>query len=329
MRHAVVMVLLTIFLTACGGNQSALNAQGISSTALKDLITVIVSVCGLIWLMVVGCLAWALLRRRSEPAEGQVVDHGLGKAVKLSVAGTTVIIIAFTAASFATTRRLDSASDADIKIVARAQQWWWQFTYQDKNGIWLFQTANELHIPVGQDVRVELEALDVIHSFWIPSLAGKLDMIPGRKNVLTFRADRAGIYRGQCAEFCGLQHSHMAFVVVAENAEEYKKWTIGQIAPASHPPGAEAKAGEAVFMSKPCAACHTIRGTNASGTSGPDLTHVGSRQTLAAGLLDVTRGTLAAWVADPQTIKPGNNMPLVPLTSDELRQVSAYLEGLK
>jgi cytochrome c oxidase subunit 2 len=163
----------------------------------------------------------------------------------------------------------------------------------------------------------------------VPSLAGKQDLIPGRSNELTIRAERPGVYRGQCAEFCGLQHSHMAVLVIAENSEDYDRWVDAQRQQAIASTDQEIEAGKAVFMSKPCAACHTVRGTGASGTTGPDLTHVGSRQTIGAGLLDTTRGSLAAWIADPQTLKPGNNMPMVALSSDELRQVSAYLASLK
>jgi cytochrome c oxidase subunit 2 len=148
-------------------------------------------------------------------------------------------------------------------------------------------------------------------------------------NELTIRADRPGIYRGQCAEFCGLQHSHMAMLVIAESAADYEGWISAQRQQAAASSNQEAEAGKAVFMSKPCASCHTVRGTDASGSTGPDLTHVGSRQTIAAGLFDTTRGSLAAWIADPQTLKPGNNMPMVTLSSDELRQISAYMASLK
>jgi len=169
----------------------------------------------------------------------------------------------------------------------------------------------------------------VIHSFWVPSLAGKLDLIPGRQNVLTFTASRPGLYRGQCAEFCGLQHAHMAVLVFAENEASFEAWRRAQIAPAAEPTDAETQAGRQVFVDKACSTCHTVRGTRAQGTLGPDLTHVASRATIAAGLLPTTRGSLGAWIADPQTLKPGNNMPMVSLTPDELTAVSAYMASLK
>jgi cytochrome c oxidase subunit 2 len=242
---------------------------------------------------------------------------------------TVVIISGLTIASFATTHALSEAKPGDLTIKVDGQQWWWQITYINSDPSRSFNTANEIHIPVGRNVRFQLEAGDVIHSFWVPSLAGKQDLIPGRSNELTIRADRPGVYRGQCAEFCGLQHSHMAVFVIAESPDDYAHWVDAQRQQAADSSDQEVQAGKAVFMSKPCAACHTIRGTTALGTTGPDLTHVGSRQTIAAGLFDTTRGSLAAWIADPQTLKPGNNMPMVPLSSDELRQVSAYLASLK
>jgi cytochrome c oxidase subunit 2 len=322
-------VSLLVLLTGCSGNQSALNTHGHSADALKDLIILVTAVCTAVFLMVVGFLLWALARKREVPRSDNDAERRMTLSVRIAIAFTALTVAGLTIASFYTTSDLNSGNDATVVVRVKAQQWWWQFNYRGVNQEPAFQTANELHIPVNQDVRLELESLDVIHSLWIPSLAGKLDMIPGRKNIITMRASRPGIYRGQCAEFCGLQHSHMAFVVVAEEEPAYQQWFAVQAAPAQEPTVAEAVVGKAVFMNKPCAACHTIRGTPATGTSGPDLTHVASRHTIGAGLLETTRGSLAAWIADPQTLKPGNNMPLVPLTSDELRQISAYMEELK
>lgn len=326
---AALVIILIVLLAGCGGNQSALEAHGPSAVALKDLIVLFTLLCSAIWLLVTGFLLWVLARRRAEPRQDQAAEQRMTVAVRASVAATVLVVAGLTMASFHATRSLNSGADDAVLVSVKGQQWWWQFTYKDANQVSLFQAANELHIPVGKDVRLELESIDVIHSLWIPSLAGKLDLIPGRKNDLTLRADRPGTYRGQCAEFCGLQHGHMAFLVIAQDEGDYRQWAAAQAAPATEPSDAEGAAGKAVFLSKPCAACHTIRGTPATGSSGPDLTHVGGRQTIGAGLLETTRGSLAAWIADPQTLKPGNNMPLVPLTSEELRQLSAYMEGLR
>lgn len=328
MIKALIIAVLVVSVAGCSGNQSALDVHGQSAVALKQLIVIMVIACAIIWLLVSGFLVWAVARRR-EVRDDEVTKRKMTVGVQSAAIATVIIVAGLTMISFYTTRLLNSAADDAVVVTVKGQQWWWQFVYKQDQNQALFQTANELHIPVGRDVRLELESIDVIHSFWVPSLAGKLDLIPGRKNILTMRADRPGIYRGQCAEFCGLQHSHMALMVIAEEKADYERWRMSQAAPAREPTSDEALAGKDVFTARQCAACHTIRGTPAVGTSGPDLTHVGARQMIGAGLLETTRGSLAAWIADPQTLKPGNNMPLVPLTSDELRQVSAYLEGLK
>ncbi|WP_168879007.1 cytochrome c oxidase subunit II [Rhizobium sp. P28RR-XV] len=328
---AAVSLLLSVILTAgCNGAQSVLNAEGASAIQLKHLIIGIVVICCAVWTLVVIVLVLALLRART-PRErpSSQSERRMGRLVTAAVAASLLIIAGLTIASFYAGRGLGVAQNPGLTIKVRGQQWWWQFLYDDADPSKAFQTANEMHIPVGVDIRIELESSDVIHSFWVPSLAGKRDLIPGRKNTMTIRADRPGVYRGQCAEFCGLQHSHMALFVIAEDMADYQRWAASQRSDGISPTDPESTAGKALFMRKPCIACHTIRGTEASGTTGPDLTHIGGRQTIAAGLLDNTRGSLAAWIADPQTLKPGNNMPLVPLSSGELRQLSAYMESLK
>lgn len=250
-------------------------------------------------------------------------------AVVTATALTVIVISGFTVASFFTTRSLNAAGKDDLVIKVRGSQWWWNVEYLDPQPDKRFATANEIHIPVGRNVRFQLEGDDVIHSFWVPSLAGKQDLIPGRPNELTIRADHTGVYRGQCAEFCGMQHAHMAFLVISDTQTQFDKWADAQRKPAQSISEDEIAAGREAFLAKPCAACHTIRGTSAAGTTGPDLTHIGSRSYIAAGLFETTRGSLAAWIADPQTLKPGNNMPNVPLTADELRSISAYLASLK
>lgn len=317
-----------LFLSGCAGRQSALDAGGPSALALENLIFLFVAVCGIVFVLVMGVMAWALLRARNQTPGRPQTERSMGRVVAGAIGATFIVITFLTAASFYATPSLDRGKADPPTIVVRGQQWWWQFNYLDPDPAKTFQTANELHIPVGTDIRLRLEASDVIHSFWVPNLTGKQDLVPGRENALTLHASKPGVYRGQCAEFCGLQHSHMALLVVAEEPEDYARWLAAQRAAAA-PVDGEAAAGKLVFMSKPCAACHTIRGTEASGTTGPDLTHIGSRSTIGAGLLENTRGSIAAWIADPQTLKPGNNMPLVPVTSEELRQLSAYMRELQ
>ncbi|MBB3354120.1 cytochrome c oxidase subunit II [Rhizobium sp. L9] len=320
----------TLFLSGCAaGTQSALNADGPAASELRSLILLFVAVCGVVFVLVMSGVVWALVRRKNQiPGEPQA-ERSMARVVAGAIVMTVLVVSFLTITSFYATNGVDRGRDNSPTIAVRGQQWWWQFTYLDADPARTFQTANELHIPVGTDVRLRLDSTDVIHSFWVPNLTGKQDLVPGRDNRLTLHASKAGIYRGQCAEFCGLQHSHMALLVIAEEPEDYARWLELQRKTAAAPADGDAATGKLVFMSKPCAACHTIRGTEASGTSGPDLTHVGSRSMIAAGLLENTRGSVAAWIADPQTLKPGNNMPLVPLTGEELRQVSAYMSGLR
>jgi cytochrome c oxidase subunit II len=322
----------SLMLAGCTGWQSTLDAQGASAIDIKHHIVLIVAVCSAVWALVMVVLIGALGRSRgyARPVDPDpVVERRLTRAVVAAMTATIVIITAFTMAAFFTTRALSVAGQDDLTIKVRGQQWWWDVEYFGAASDRRFTTANEIHVPVGVNVRFLLESVDVIHSFWVPSLAGKQDLIPGRRNEITVRAERPGVYRGQCAEFCGLQHAHMALLIVAEERAAFDQWLRSQQVSASQPSSPEAAAGEQVFLSRPCAACHTIRGTSAAGTTGPDLTHVGGRMYVAAGLLETTRGSLAAWIADPQTLKPGNNMPMVPLSADELRAISAYLAGLK
>lgn len=323
-------VMLALPLAGCDGWQSALDAHGASAIELKQLIIVIVAVCSVVWMLVMVALIGALWRNRPalRPPASPSAERRMTIVTIAAVVATTIIICGFTVMSFIATRALAVAGNDDLTIRIRGLQWWWSIEYLGTSAE-RFETANEIHIPVGRNVRLKLEGVDVIHSFWVPSLAGKQDLVPGRNNELTIRAERVGIYRGQCAEYCGMQHAHMALLVVADSQDDFDKWAGAQRQAASPPAEEELAAGRQTFLAKPCAACHTIRGTDASGKTGPDLTHVGSRRTIAAGLFETTRGSLAAWIADPQTIKPGNNMPAVPLTPDELRSVSAYMASLK
>jgi cytochrome c oxidase subunit II len=330
--RVVISLLPALACTGCAGWQSVLDPHGSPALGLNLLIKFIMVVCAFVWVLVVAVLLVALTRRAPR-AEPLMLDRRTQERMRIvvmgSVAATVVVISVFTLASYATTRTLSVASGDELLIRVRAFQWWWDVTYPGARPDEGIRTANEIHIPINRTVRIQLEAADVIHSFWVPSLAGKQDLIPGRNNDIRFSAARAGTYRGQCAEFCGLQHARMAMIVVAHEADAFETWRQSQLKSATDPPGAEEQAGRQLFVSKACGACHTVRGTAAAGTTGPDLTHVGSRRTVAAGVFETTRGSLAAWIADPQTIKPGNNMPMVPLSADELHAVSAYMASLK
>lgn len=225
-------------------------------------------------------------------------------------------------------------SDPAITLDVTAHQWWWEVKYEHYGQKQrTFVTANEIHIPVGKPVRVRLIGADVIHSFWVPELAGKTDVIPGQTNIAWLQANTAGTYRGQCTEFCGLQHAHMAFHVVAQPAAQFHQWWTHQLADAKQPVSPSAQHGEKVFLHH-CAICHTVRGAGgpdilAMGRLGPDLTHIMSRHWLGAGTVPNTTGYLAAWIENAQSIKPGVDMPTMDLTNRQLLDVVAYLETLQ
>lgn len=222
----------------------------------------------------------------------------------------------------------DDPQPGEMRVRVTGEMWWWRVAYIDDQGREVFQDANEVHIPVGRPVVFELDAADVIHSFWVPRLGGKKDMIPGRRNYLRLQADRPGSYGGQCAEYCGGPHALMGLVVVAHTPAEFDDWRARQAAPA--PTAAMTTRGSEVFRASGCGACHTVRGTDFNGLAGPDLSHVGSRRTLGAGILPNNQGTLGGWISDSQALKPGNRMPAYPvLTGEDLRAVSAWLDSLE
>jgi cytochrome c oxidase subunit 2 len=234
--------------------------------------------------------------------------------------GSAGLLVVLLGADIWTDRALSRlpASDA-LHIEMTAQQWWWEARYLDAQGRTEFAVSSELHVPVGRPVIVTLKSTDVIHTFWVPSLHGKKDMLPGRTTQLLLRADKPGTYRGECAEFCGLQHALMAFSVSADLPEAYARWRTAQQATAAQPSEPEAMQGRQLFLSSNCAQCHTVRGTAAMGTLGPDLTHVASRSLLAAGTVPNEPAKLAAWIVDPQSLKAGSTMPSNRLPPNDVR----------
>jgi len=217
----------------------------------------------------------------------------------------------------------------EMRVRVTGEMWWWRVAYLGRDGQTLMLDANELHIPVGQPVVLELETSDVIHSFWVPRLSGKLDMIPGRTNIMRIQADEPGIFGGQCAEYCGGPHALMGFVVVAHAPQDFARLMATRRRPRPAPVG-EAAAGARLFETAGCAACHRVAGTSANGMAGPDLSFVGSRRSLGAGILPNNRGTMTGWIGDSQAIKPGNRMPAYPvLNANELRALAAYMDTLR
>jgi cytochrome c oxidase subunit 2 len=222
-----------------------------------------------------------------------------------------------------------AATNEKLSITVTANQWWWDITYNSADASKTLRTANELHLPVGIPVRIQLKSNDVIHSFWVPSLGGKQDLIPGRESDISITPRKVGIYRGQCAEFCGTQHAHMALVVDVESYDKFLKWWQQQLRPAMAPTTPRALAGYNYVTTHQCSSCHAISGTTAGSHFGPDLTHFASRRSIAAGTLPMNRGSLYGWVEDPQSAKPGSRMPTIGLEPNDLHAVVAYLETLK
>ncbi|HEV7346213.1 MAG TPA: cytochrome c oxidase subunit II [Devosia sp.] len=258
---------------------------------------------------------------------------GIGQRRTVIIGGIAFPLVTLTAMlvyGLGGSAALVSSPAAALRIEVVGEQWWWRVHYLDETGAIRLVTANEIRIPAGLPIQFDLKSADVIHSFWVPSLAGKLDMIPGRVNSYRFAADEAGVYRGQCAEYCGAQHALMAFYVVAMEQDEFEQWYADQVQPAAEPDLPQFEAGRELFLTNGCGACHTVRGTPADGVIGPDLTHVGSRVSLAAGTLPNNVGTLAGWIASAQHLKPDNKMPSFDnLEGTELRAIAGYLENLK
>jgi cytochrome c oxidase subunit II len=324
-RAAWVALGGAVLLGGCQGVQSALDPAGDQAGGIAGLFWLFLGVLGAIYLLVLFLLAGALLGLRQRAA----TEWRLTGLLVLWAGGTAVIILGLTAFSYATDARITRlGDDAELTIEVTAKQFWWQVKYVDPQPSRSFETANEVFLPVGVPVRFILKSQDVIHSFWIPNLHGKTDLIPGRVNETEIVARRAGVYRGQCAEFCGFQHAHMALDAVALPAAEFEAWRESRLKPAPTPEDEVLKEGMQVFLKSACVMCHTIRGTSASSRVGPDLTHVAGRRTIAAGTLPYNRGNLGGWITNPQNIKPGSQMPNIRLEPDQLQALLAYLDSL-
>jgi cytochrome c oxidase subunit II len=315
-------------------NQSVLEPFGPVAHRIANLWWFAFVVATVVYLLTIGALCWALARarRRERSTQPLATDHELHmtRGVTWAVAATTVILLVFLGYDLSVGRTLNPVpARHPLTIEISGRQWWWEVQYADTSPQGRFVTANEIHIPVGEPVLFLLSASDVIHSLWVPNLAGKKDLIPGYTQSFWFQADTAGVYRGQCAEFCGVQHAKMALFIVAEPKERYQAWVSAQRLPASAPADSVRRRGLEVFLGGTCATCHAIAGTPAGSNAGPDLTHVASRSTIAAGSLPNDRVSLARWITDPQLIKPGANMPANPLAPTDLDALLTYLQGLK
>jgi cytochrome c oxidase subunit 2 len=319
----LVVLALAVALSGCGGDQSALNPQSPAARDIARLWWWMLVIASVVFSGAVGMLglSWVRRRRRGLPLIGRSAGKSLALVVVFGIViPATVNISLFVVANFVLMNETDApgATRTSMRIEVVGRQWWWEVRYPGTAAV----TANEIHIPARTHVTIEAVTGDVIHSFWVPQLNRKIDMIPGRRNRVDLYADKPGRYRGQCAEFCGVQHAHMAMYVYADEPAQFTKWLRRQAAPAREP---LARA----FVGNGCASCHTIRGTQARGDVGPDLTHVGARSTLAGLIIPNDREELADWLRDPQHVKPGNRMPDLDLPAGEIETLVTYLEGLK
>ena len=337
MKAARWTLLLASALAGCSGVQSALDPAGDNAAGIAGLWDLMLWVCGFMYVLVLIFLAMALWKRRrlltAEPPDpdGNDADElPLRRALSGWVTLIIVGMFALTIASFVLDKKLAQAqADDALHIRVTATQWWWNIEYEDAIASRRITTANELYLPVDRQVVLELHADDVIHSFWVPNLAGKKDLIPGRITQLSFTPTREGKFRGQCAEFCGLQHAQMALDVTVVSTAAFNAWQEQQRSPAPVPATDAQRRGLAVIESGACAACHQLLGTQAAGRTGPDLTHLASRRSIAAGALPYSPQSLHDWLSDPQHIKPGNHMPQVRLSDADRDALVAYLDTLK
>jgi cytochrome c oxidase subunit 2 len=276
--------------------------------------------------IVLVALTWILLRFRERPGVGlppQVRGHALLE-ISWTVAPAVVLLIIAIPTIEVVFRTQGAPPRGALEVIVRGRQWWWEFYYPE----YQLTTANELHLPAGRPAVLTLEGPDVIHSFWVPKLGGKRDVVPGRLNRLSFTPDTPGEYLGQCAEFCGTAHAHMGLRVIVDAAEAFERWVAAERAPAIQPADGPAADGARVYAASACVGCHTVRGVS-EGVIGPDLTHFGRRTTLAAGMLPNTAENLTAWIHDPQRLKPGAKMPALGLSQAQAASVATYLLSLK
>jgi cytochrome c oxidase subunit II len=322
---AVASLYGLLLLAGCAGNMpSALNPGGTGAARVAGLWWLLFWISVAVFVEVMALLIWALVFRRGNAR----VRHGQPlRFVTIAGAGLPfVILVAVYGVGLRDLAALGEAPGPDAPAVeVTGHKWWWEVRYPGASGA----TANEIHIPVGERVRVRLRTDDVLHSFWVPQLMPKTDLIAGETRETWLHAERAGSYRGQCAEYCGNQHAHMAFLVVAQPRADFDAWLARLNAPARSPETDTERRGQQALVQGTCAACHAVRGTTARGRVGPDLSNVGSRWSIGAGAVPNDAGHLGGWIANSQTVKPGNAMPPQPVNAAQLPDLIAYLRSLE
>jgi cytochrome c oxidase subunit 2 len=334
-RWILFPLVALALLTGCYGApiQSALHPASGAAAEIARLWWLLFAICTAVFLIVMVLLVVAVYKGRGDHRETAVAEEPddlpgqpLAPAFVIvsGILVPAVILLVIFIASLNTSHAL-RRPETTLTIRVIGHQFWWQVEYPEEG----ITVANELTIPVGQPVRLEMTSADVIHSFWVPRLNGKMDLNPGHTTNFWIAADRPGEYRGQCAEYCGVQHARMAFYVVALPQEAFRTWVAERQAVPAQPVGDLLRAGQEAFFRTGCDQCHAIRGTRAQGRIGPDLTHMGSRLTIGAGTLPNTRGNLKGWIANPQAVKPGNKMPQMHVSPRDLHLLAAFLESLK
>jgi len=325
----MLLLLLLLEAGACGGaSPSTLRPEGPGAHRVAGLWWFMFWVSVVVVAVVTALIVIGVLPRRQRRTTGVPgTPRWAGRMVLIGgvLAPVVVLSVLWVLTLTGMSALSQPVRPQAMRVQVIGHQFWWEVRYPEHGIV----TANDVHIPSGLPVEIELTTADVIHSFWIPQLAGKTDLISGRTNTMWVQADRPGVYRGQCAEYCGLQHANMIFYVVADPPGAFQDWLARERQPATTPTEPLASQGQQVFLSSACVGCHSVQGTEASGQVGPDLTHFGSRISIGAGAVANTPENLTQWISDSQSIKPGNEMPPIPLSPEELRAVVAYLEGLE
>jgi len=337
LRHVITCAtaILLFLAPGCSGNQSSLNPAGDQAGSISHLWWIFCGVMSAIYALVL-LFAVIAISRRNRGSDEPILspdpkrEHRLNIALGGFALFTAAILFYFMVSDFAAGRDMRAISDPNpLRVLIKGHQWWWGVQYENAVSSNTVVTANEIHLPEGKAVQFDLQASDVIHSFWAPNFDGKKDLVPGHPTSFAFRPTKTGTFYGQCAEFCGLQHAHMRFTVVVEKSDEFQKWLTAQSQNAPVPATELQKHGQQVFLNGTCIMCHTIAGTPARGTLGPDLTHLASRQMIGAGTIPNTRGHLGGWILDAPRIKPGVRMPQNVLSPADFQALLAYLEMLK
>jgi cytochrome c oxidase subunit 2 len=334
-----LFLLIPWLLCGCQGFHSSLDPAGPMAGQIYHVIQMFlwVSVVVYVLVMVFAMLSIRRIRSRVDLMSDPIMiplpeaNRRPNRVIAAAVVVTVVILFGLMLTDFLAGRKIHAfaGSENQLVITVTGHQWWWEVVYQDATPSNIATTANEIHIPVGRPIKIELKSGDVIHSFWVPNLHGKKDAFPDHDTAIWLRADKEGEYDGQCAEFCGYQHAQMRMQVIAESEDKFQKWLKNARKSAPEPQTEMQKRGQQVFLGTTCVMCHTIQGTNAGARLGPNLTHVAGRKRIAAGTLPNLRGHLAGWIVDPQKIKPGVRMPQNPLAPQDLQALLEYIETLK